>query len=520
MLKKQRGFTLIESVAALSIMAAVLGGSAELISKSTDKATAQVAAGHLRAVADATAAYTKDNFTTVIAGATPTVPHKITVPGLVAAGYLSPGFNSENNFGQTVCALALEIAPNKIETVILTTGGQALDDGQLRNMMDSLGSEGGGIYSASPAGTNTEIIGNGGGYKFPRGNYHNAGRTCGSAGNGGVNIVAGHGAIAQWFDQSDYASGVLYREAIPGRPELNQMQTNLDMNGQNINGANEITATGEIKTDANVVAAKLVDKNNASYYADPSGISNMNRVDAGQMRASIFYDKDDTGYYLDPNGNSRTNYMLANRIDAGEVRASIFYDKDNAGYYIDPEANSRLNFVNANLLKLSTDYTVGSACATKTVGTTNAGVLLSCVSGVWKKASGSSGYGLSKDEVRDSLKGKSGRFSASICRHIVYNSPEPCTFHSDNFYISDTLSSNILFQIDSAGTSFNVGEYDTWRRMYHWSSPIALNGAVGYEWPTNGPTVTHPTQYVFTFHSGGVTLQSGNQIGVTVGSYD
>jgi len=44
--------------------------------------------------------------------------------------------------------------------------------------------------------------------------------------------------------------------------------------------------------------------------------------------------------------------------------------------------------LDANVAKLVTNYTEGTACTTKEVGTTSNGSLLSCVSGVWKESGG------------------------------------------------------------------------------------------------------------------------------------
>lgn len=69
---------------------------------------------------------------------------------------------------------------------------------------------------------------------------------------------------------------VLHRVAVGGRPELNRMQTHLDMNGNNINSVNQITAaTGAITTlNSSTINNSGTVTTNALRWANQAELSN------------------------------------------------------------------------------------------------------------------------------------------------------------------------------------------------------------------------------------------------------
>lgn len=68
---------------------------------------------------------------------------------------------------------------------------------------------------------------------------------------------AGHLATALFFQDGAIANEYLYRNAVPGHPELNRMNTTLDMGGNNIAAAGAITASGNITTSADISARNV-----------------------------------------------------------------------------------------------------------------------------------------------------------------------------------------------------------------------------------------------------------------------
>jgi|GEM_PF-2752297 len=88
-----------------------------------------------------------------------------------------------------------------------------------------------------------------------------------------------------------------------------------------------------------------------------------------------------TALAVDQNGN----FSVPGRLTTNDILTTRVYDSNNTGYYIDPASTSRTNYINTNVARLSNNYTVGTGCTSKQIGTTSAGELMSCVSGVWKK---------------------------------------------------------------------------------------------------------------------------------------
>jgi len=269
--RHQVGTTLVEVMAAIGLLALVVAGIAQLTSQAMDDAKAITAAEHLRMVTEATKSYLKDNFAAVTAVATPAAPAMIKIANLQALGYLDPGFSSTNVYGQTTCIVILEPAANKLDALVVTTGGTTIGDGDLASVVNTLGSSGGAMYTNGTASTNTEFLGGGGAWKFDRGSFHNGARDCNSAGAGGVNLTPGHPAIAIWFDQSAYDSGVLYREAIPGRPELNRMSTALDMNSNAINNVATIALNTPVIAGAACATAGVISRDAAGAVLSCQG---------------------------------------------------------------------------------------------------------------------------------------------------------------------------------------------------------------------------------------------------------
>jgi hypothetical protein len=82
-----------------------------------------------------------------------------------------------------------------------------------------------------------------GSWSAPVGNYANtnhSGLNC-SGTAGAVSFTAGHPVKALWFEKNEDASGYVYRDAIAGQPELNQMNTALDMGGNFLFGLPTVT---------------------------------------------------------------------------------------------------------------------------------------------------------------------------------------------------------------------------------------------------------------------------------------
>ncbi|MDR6680230.1 shufflon system plasmid conjugative transfer pilus tip adhesin PilV [Pseudomonas oryzihabitans] len=261
----QRGFIALDMLFGLIVLAAVMTGGAVMWANQLDSQNYQIAADQQKQVADAAARYLKDNFATVYAAAGTTTPAQITPAMLRNTHYLPDGFTDTNAFGQTFVVLARRVANNQLESIVLTTGGQALDEMGTREIAENLGAPGGFVPVA-----NTGIIqGVRGGWSLALSNY-------------GVNPGAGHTASALFLQDGTLANDYLYRNAIAGKPELNRMNTTLNMGGNDLSNAANITASGTASISGDVNAGGNV---NASINVNLNG--NVNA--GGDLRGGSLY---------------------------------------------------------------------------------------------------------------------------------------------------------------------------------------------------------------------------------------
>ncbi|WP_282282444.1 shufflon system plasmid conjugative transfer pilus tip adhesin PilV [Pseudomonas sp. PS02302] len=261
----QRGFIALDMLFGLIVLAAVMTGAAVMIANQMDSQNYQIAADQQKQVADAAAKYLKDNFATVYAAAGTTTPAQITPAMLRNTNYLPAGFTDANAFGQTFVVLARRVATNQLESIVLTTGGQVIDEIGTREIAENLGAPGGFVPVA-----NTGIVqGVRGGWSLALSNY-------------GVNPGAGHTASALFLQDGTLANDYLYRNAIAGKPELNRMNTALNMGGNDLNNAANITASGTASISGDV---------NAGRNVNATGNVNLNGTvtAGGDLRAGSLY---------------------------------------------------------------------------------------------------------------------------------------------------------------------------------------------------------------------------------------
>ena len=192
----------------------------------------------MQAIAQAANQYVSDNYQTLVGSTNATTPTAIPLATLISGGYLPPGFASTNAYGQAWQIQSLQPSVGELQVLIASTGGQTLDAKTATSIAQKAGAQGG-------------VAGGGTGATAVPGCA--AGEACGAYGGWAVNttpysnVSPGHVAALLAFNsggmlQNDY----LYRVAIPGHPQLNQMQANLDMGANNINNAQSVNANGSI----------------------------------------------------------------------------------------------------------------------------------------------------------------------------------------------------------------------------------------------------------------------------------
>lgn len=224
---RQGGFTLMEMIAAMVVMGSVMVGVYSLSEQSLNNTKSSVLALHLRTVGDAANQYINAKTTAIMThlAANPTTPYLIEVGDLTAGGYLPSGYSSRNSEGQIACVLVLKKG-NNLNALVVTEGGNTIDDLTLGQIAATIGGSGGGIYSSAT----TTVKGAMGGWSFPVGDFANAnskGKKCVGP-LGAVTIEKGHPAMALWLTEPQDAA-TLYRNTVPGNEALNTMNTPIIM---------------------------------------------------------------------------------------------------------------------------------------------------------------------------------------------------------------------------------------------------------------------------------------------------
>lgn len=228
---RQQGLMAIDALVALIVLSVLLTLGIGVAVKQMELNDYRIVADQQRVFADAFGKYLKDNYAAMLANATATSSAQVTTDMLINTGYLPQGFSSTNMFGQSLLGLARQSAPGQLESIVLTVGGQAIPEMGVRSIAEHLGGAGGFVSSTAP----TRIQGVRGGWEVATSSF-------------GVAPGAGHTASALFLTDSsgNITNDYLYRNEIPGHPELNEMNTHLGMRENDINEAGAITAKNDI----------------------------------------------------------------------------------------------------------------------------------------------------------------------------------------------------------------------------------------------------------------------------------
>ncbi|WP_260498051.1 shufflon system plasmid conjugative transfer pilus tip adhesin PilV [Pseudomonas sp. MSSRFD41] len=339
--RKQAGMLTIDAVMALVVLALMTTLATGLIIRQQDSQDYEIAANKQKTIAQALSKYVKDNYSTVLANATATAPVQITVPMLINTKYLPAGFTDSNSFGQTIVGLARKPNPNQLEVIALSIGGQVIPELGIRSMAEHLGGPGGFISSTSP----NVIQGVRGGWQLALSNY-------------AINPGPGHTASALFLMDGDLANDYLYRNAVPNRPELNRMNTHIDMGGNDINNTGTLNATTANVSGETYTGGWFRTRGDTGWYSEKWG-GGIYQSDADYVR--IFNNK---------------GLATGGEVAAGKVTSSSTIT-----------ASGRL--ATNEYLSIGGLAKEGDACSdNKLIAKNSAGLTLSCQSGVWKKQNG------------------------------------------------------------------------------------------------------------------------------------
>lgn len=352
----------VETAIVLAVVVIAAGGLSAILNQYNQGIKADAAADHAAMVLTAGNKYIQDNYAAIASVATPTTPATVTTAMLKSTNYLPASVSDTNNFGQGYQLLALEPTANKLQVLLVTTGGTALPENVLRRAAAKLGGKGGVISK-----TNTSVAtGTYGGWQMTMSTY-------------GVSPGAGHLAIAQFFDEGTLTNDYLNRKAIPGHPEVNEMETAINMKGNNLNNVG----------DTNTVNVNASGKT-TSQTVDTKGETYTGGWFRSRSDGMIYNEKWGSGFYMnDPDWVRIYNdkgLATSGRLVSGGV--VTFGDQIATGTVT---AQKRLS--TDEFLSVGGQGVAGQWCGdNKLISKTNRGGILECIDGVWQNPSGGGQY--------------------------------------------------------------------------------------------------------------------------------
>ena len=180
------------------------------------------------------------------------------VPWAALAPYMPTGLSSTNPFGQSyqlVVQRVGAVAPftfNALLQTVVTASGKPIPEGRLRRISQLIGGAGGYVSAIAPS--------------TATGAYSGWSAALPYGGAPGANPGTGTLAGALFYQTAaSMNNAYLWRNAVPGHPELNQMNTAIDMQNNNIANANQVTAKNVV-----LPGGTTLQIGSSYYYGDPT----------------------------------------------------------------------------------------------------------------------------------------------------------------------------------------------------------------------------------------------------------
>jgi len=226
---------------------------------------ASSAAAQLHDLDHAAAGYVQANYNAVLAAA----PTAIPVTNLVNTGWLPPGFNNQNIFGQSYNIYVTSPSAGNLTLAVTTSGGRAIDE-QTAATAAAMSSPEGGYVSSGATNPPGWLVG------------QNYAVNCSNVSN--VCPGAGHlGALVQFNQNAQLSPTQLYRVQVPGQAQLNTMQTNLNMGNNQLTNASKMGvgtaspgAALDVEGGGAIVGTNGASSNTRTMTIMPSGGSQVN----------------------------------------------------------------------------------------------------------------------------------------------------------------------------------------------------------------------------------------------------
>jgi competence protein ComGC len=221
-LERQRGLTLFEVVLALAASSALLIAGAVAMRERIEDVRANTASEHLRIVTEAAESYVGDHYESL------TADQRIEIATLKAAGYLPASFqNGPYGHQYEILVNVQDVDGNGIRDAIdalVVAGGatREVEPKRLPGIAAMAGAKSGMIVGE-------EVQGAFGGWQATLTDFPASA------------IPDLQLASLLHFDDLSIESDYLFRKAVAGRPELNRMETSLDMDGNDIDDIAALT---------------------------------------------------------------------------------------------------------------------------------------------------------------------------------------------------------------------------------------------------------------------------------------
>lgn len=251
--RRRKGMTLIETAIALAVFAVITASIVLSMAENAERMRARAVALKVSEVKDASHGYIRANYSALVTAA-PLAPDAMVVlagrPDQASAipagslqddGFLPDSFIDANGYGQRHALLIQRTAANQINAIVTTYGGLEVPDSTLGKIASDIGAAGGYVPDQPLPGDAGQIVGAYGGWRTAFADW----------GPAATRPSAGHTAATLAFEDGSLLTDYLYRNDI-GIPEANRMNTDIDMNSNELNNVSRISGDPNVRIDTDV----------------------------------------------------------------------------------------------------------------------------------------------------------------------------------------------------------------------------------------------------------------------------
>ncbi len=261
--RSNRGVTLVEVLFALAVSAIIAVSGMYWMNRNAAQLRSKGAADQLNIVADAAASYVHNNYAALETSiATAGGKMALSLQPLRDAGYLPADSFTSNPYGASYEIWLREsgVGPNtSIEAMVVAAGGYDPGEVDLPNAAIMAGGKSGFVKPANP---NT-VLGAYGGWRASLTDFKGA-----SASSEPVRL-----ASIVHFNRDQVMDDYLYRYSVDGHPEVNTMNTDIDMGGQDGYTASAVKNASGFRISVEKPSTRSDEKQGALVFGDESSNS-------------------------------------------------------------------------------------------------------------------------------------------------------------------------------------------------------------------------------------------------------